>query len=258
MKDDYDGAEPSGNSVATLALLKLAAITGRDELRKPAETTLRLFAHRLQNFPQAMPFMLHAVDFWLDVPRRVVVAGRCGGCEFSGIVPRRPFGFSAEQSRSRKRRRRGRIRPDIARQGWRDGLSLHRHRLPATDEPAGGTAPAAGLTTEWNVAELFWDSFRAMSASIESGSSFNPQIFIKSSARILFQGRHGICAGTSVTRRISMKFSFEVGELEKHRVEFNFNQLCGTLLIRVDNKPVHRATRLLNEPVHEVFDFMVG
>jgi hypothetical protein len=108
------------------------------------------------------------------------------------------------------------------------------------------------------VAELFWDSFRAMSASIESGSSFNPQIFIKSSARILFQGRHGICAGTSVTRRISMKFSFEVGELEKHRVEFNFNQLCGTLLIRVDNKPVHRATRLLNEPVHEVFDFMVG
>ncbi|HLX95161.1 MAG TPA: hypothetical protein VKU37_05400 [Verrucomicrobiae bacterium] len=55
-----------------------------------------------------------------------------------------------------------------------------------------------------------------------------------------------------------MKFSFEVGELEKHRVDFNFNQLCGTLLIRVDDKPVHRATRLLNEPIHEVFDFMVG
>jgi uncharacterized protein YyaL (SSP411 family) len=75
MKDDYDGAEPSGNSVATLTLLKLAAITGRDDLRQPAETTLRLFAHRLQNFPQAMPFMLQAVDFWLEEPRRVVVAG---------------------------------------------------------------------------------------------------------------------------------------------------------------------------------------
>ena len=75
MKDDYDGAEPSGNSVATLALLKLAAITGREDFKKPAEATLRLFAHRLQNFPQAMPFMLHALDFWLEEPRRVVIAG---------------------------------------------------------------------------------------------------------------------------------------------------------------------------------------
>jgi len=75
VKDDYDGAEPSGNSVATLALLKLAAITGREDFKKPAETTLRLFAHRLQNYPQAMPSMLHALDFWLDEPRRVVIAG---------------------------------------------------------------------------------------------------------------------------------------------------------------------------------------
>jgi hypothetical protein len=75
MKDDYDGAAPSGNSVATLALLKLAAITGREDLRRPAESTLRLFAYRLQNFPQAMPFLLHAVDFWLEEPRRVVIAG---------------------------------------------------------------------------------------------------------------------------------------------------------------------------------------
>ena len=75
VKDDYDGAEPSGNSVATLALLKLAAITGREDLRRPAESTLQLFTHRLQNFPQAMPFMLHAVDFWLEEPRRIVVAG---------------------------------------------------------------------------------------------------------------------------------------------------------------------------------------
>jgi len=75
VKNDYDGAEPSGNSVATLALLKLAAITGREDFKKSAEATLRLFTHRLQNFPQAMPCMLHAVDFWLEEPRRVVIAG---------------------------------------------------------------------------------------------------------------------------------------------------------------------------------------
>ena len=75
VKDDYDGAEPSGNSVATLGLLKLAAITGREDFKRSAEATLRLFAHRLQNFPQAMPFMLHALDFQLEEPRRVVIAG---------------------------------------------------------------------------------------------------------------------------------------------------------------------------------------
>lgn len=55
-----------------------------------------------------------------------------------------------------------------------------------------------------------------------------------------------------------MKFNFEVGELEKHRVEFSFNQLCGILLIRVDNQRIYQSTRLLNEPVHEVFNFIVG
>ncbi len=79
VKDDYDGAEPSGNSVATLALLKLAAITGRQDFKKCAEATLRSFAHRLQNFPQAMPFMMQALDFWLEEPRRVVLAGDPAG-----------------------------------------------------------------------------------------------------------------------------------------------------------------------------------
>jgi len=75
VKDDYDGAEPSGNSVATLSLLKLGAITGRKKFTEAAEKTLRLFAHRLQHFPQAMPFMLHALDFQLQEPQRIVIAG---------------------------------------------------------------------------------------------------------------------------------------------------------------------------------------
>ena len=86
VKDDYDGAEPSGNSVATLALLKLAAITGREEFKKPAGATLRLFADRLQNFPQALPFMLHALDFWLEEPRRVVVAGKSDSKQFRELL----------------------------------------------------------------------------------------------------------------------------------------------------------------------------
>ncbi|HEY5042710.1 MAG TPA: thioredoxin domain-containing protein [Verrucomicrobiae bacterium] len=75
VKDDYDGAEPSGNSVATLALLKLAAITGRDDFKKPADATLQLYAHRLQTQPAALAFMLHALDLSLAEPRRVVITG---------------------------------------------------------------------------------------------------------------------------------------------------------------------------------------
>ncbi len=86
VKDDYDGAEPSGNSVATLALLKLAAITGREDFTPAAEATLQLFAHRLQNQPAALAFMLHALDFWLDEPRRVVIVGEKNSTEFQELL----------------------------------------------------------------------------------------------------------------------------------------------------------------------------
>ncbi len=86
VKDDYDGAEPTGNSVATLALLKLGAITGRKDFTNAAEKTLRLFANRLQNFPQAMPFMLQALDFSLQEPKRVVIAGENDSAKFQELL----------------------------------------------------------------------------------------------------------------------------------------------------------------------------
>src|SRR5581483_10140847 len=44
IKEDYDGAQPSGNSVVCLALLKLGRIAGRTDLLEAAEKTLRLFS----------------------------------------------------------------------------------------------------------------------------------------------------------------------------------------------------------------------
>jgi uncharacterized protein YyaL (SSP411 family) len=73
-KEDYDGAEPSGNNIATLALLKLAAITDNKEMRARAEKTLRLFAERLQRIPQAVPNLMLGLDFFLHEPYRVVIA----------------------------------------------------------------------------------------------------------------------------------------------------------------------------------------
>jgi uncharacterized protein YyaL (SSP411 family) len=75
VKEDYDGAEPSGNSVAILALLKLGAITGRKEFSNATAKSLQLFANRLQQLPQAVPCMLQALDFSMQEPKRAVVAG---------------------------------------------------------------------------------------------------------------------------------------------------------------------------------------
>jgi uncharacterized protein len=86
IKDDYDGAEPSGNSVATLALLKLGKITGREKFTAAAEQTLQLFAARLQKQPAALAFLLQALDFWLDEPCRVVICGDANSGAFSGML----------------------------------------------------------------------------------------------------------------------------------------------------------------------------
>ena len=53
MKDDYDGAEPSGNSAALLELLRLAHITDRTEFREAAERTLRALGSKIIAQPVA-------------------------------------------------------------------------------------------------------------------------------------------------------------------------------------------------------------
>jgi uncharacterized protein YyaL (SSP411 family) len=75
IKQDYDGAEPSGNSVVLMALLKLSRITGRADLAEAADKALRFFTGRLRQSPHALTYMLQAVDFSLEEPRRAVVAG---------------------------------------------------------------------------------------------------------------------------------------------------------------------------------------
>ncbi|HEY1663362.1 MAG TPA: thioredoxin domain-containing protein [Verrucomicrobiae bacterium] len=86
VKDDHDGAEPGGNSVAVLALLKLGAITGQKRFTEAADKTLGAFAGRLRDFPQALPYMLQALDFQLQEPRRVVVVGKEKSQKFQELL----------------------------------------------------------------------------------------------------------------------------------------------------------------------------
>ena len=75
LKEDYDGAEPSGNSIAILNLLRLAQFTGRTDFRASAERALAAFAPRLARVPMALPAMLTACEFYLAEPRQIVIAG---------------------------------------------------------------------------------------------------------------------------------------------------------------------------------------
>jgi uncharacterized protein YyaL (SSP411 family) len=75
MKDDYDGAEPSGNSVALMNLLRLERITGRADFGESARRLVSAFAGRIASTPYGMPQMLCAVEFSLAALREIVVAG---------------------------------------------------------------------------------------------------------------------------------------------------------------------------------------
>jgi uncharacterized protein YyaL (SSP411 family) len=75
MKDDYDGAEPSGNSVALLDLLRLAHLTDRDEYRQAATRTLDALMPKMSSQPVAVPQMLVGLDYSLATKREVVIAG---------------------------------------------------------------------------------------------------------------------------------------------------------------------------------------
>jgi uncharacterized protein len=75
-KPAYDGAEPSGNSVQALNLLRLHELTTDDRYRRRAERTLATFGGRMAEAPAALSEMLLAGDFQLDVPKEVVIVAR--------------------------------------------------------------------------------------------------------------------------------------------------------------------------------------
>ncbi len=78
LKDDYDGAEPSGNSAALMNLLRLHQITGRADYDDTARRLIAVFSERLAQTPWAMPQMLAACEFHLAPHREIVLSGEVG------------------------------------------------------------------------------------------------------------------------------------------------------------------------------------
>ena len=72
-KPSSDNAEPSGNSVQLLNLLRLHEFTTDDRYRRRAELALEAFSDVLAQSPVTVSEMLLAVDFHLDTPKEIVI-----------------------------------------------------------------------------------------------------------------------------------------------------------------------------------------
>jgi len=75
MKDDYDGAEPSGNAVAALALTELGRLTDQPKWGEAAKRILDWLAERMRRLPQAVPHGLLALQRVSEPQARLVLAG---------------------------------------------------------------------------------------------------------------------------------------------------------------------------------------
>jgi uncharacterized protein YyaL (SSP411 family) len=85
-KDYYDNATPSGNSVATHVLLRLALLTGEVRYRHLAERTLRLLAPAVRRAPSAFGHLLCALDLDLASPYEIAIVGPPGAAETEALV----------------------------------------------------------------------------------------------------------------------------------------------------------------------------
>lgn len=74
-KDTYDGAEPAGNSIQIMNLLRIGYMTDNKELIEKAENCLKLFSAELDRLPFSSPQMLCALSVFLNSPKEIIITG---------------------------------------------------------------------------------------------------------------------------------------------------------------------------------------
>ena len=74
-KEIYDGAVPSGNSVAILNLLRIGRITGNSDYEKKASLISKTFSAMIENAPQAFTQALTAMDFAFSPSKEIIISG---------------------------------------------------------------------------------------------------------------------------------------------------------------------------------------
>ena len=89
----YDGALPSGNSIAALTLFRVARLTGEEGYAEKATRTLRAYRDSMEAMPAGFSAMLCALDFYLDDAKEVALVGAKSAPDTAALlrVVRRPF-----------------------------------------------------------------------------------------------------------------------------------------------------------------------
>ncbi len=77
-KSAYDGAAPSGASMAIHSLLRLAKHLDAPEFHDKAVETLRLYCHQIEGMPSGSGQLLCELAFLLSTPKEVVIVGKRG------------------------------------------------------------------------------------------------------------------------------------------------------------------------------------
>ncbi len=85
-KDSYDGAIPSGNSVAALNLFRLGKITGNTKWTDLGYSTLKAFTDKAKQSPTGFSHMLTAFMFDFKNPKEVVLVGDSNDPETQKII----------------------------------------------------------------------------------------------------------------------------------------------------------------------------
>jgi len=75
VKEDHDGAEPSGNSVAVANLVRLSILLDEPEYYRKAGKILTVFSDRLAKIPTSIPEMVSSLLMYEDLPTEVVIIG---------------------------------------------------------------------------------------------------------------------------------------------------------------------------------------
>jgi len=85
-KEEYDSAEPTGNSVAVLDLLRLSHFMENYSYYELAEGTLNFFSSRISDNPYSMPGMLSSADFYFSKTKQIIISGERDSAQTKDLI----------------------------------------------------------------------------------------------------------------------------------------------------------------------------